>query len=308
VQPLVSVLIPCYNVSEFVEKAIQSILVQTYTNLEILIIDDASTDDTLSKIKNFSDNRIRVIEFKENTKKIGAVNTVLRDAKGDIICFQDADDWSEPTRIELQVSEFKKNAQLGICFTNHCYVNNKIKIPNRIALNNDELRDEFLLFGYKKNKNLDATICGTMMITRNVLEKTNGYNSYFVGRVGEDIHWIYRILKNFEGVTVNEVLYNYKVREGSLTQIQFAGQNAKAAYSWKLISKIIYKDVFENINMLEPQNLEELNKLELNACEEALIESIQLNNETKNMFMKSSSFRLGYFLLTPYRYLTGKKV
>src|SRR5665647_1346838 len=96
---LVSVIIPCYNVSAYVKKAISSILDQTFTNLEILIIDDASTDDTLAQISSIKDERVRVIEFKVNTHKIGAVNDVLKKVNGDYITFQDADDWSEPTRI-----------------------------------------------------------------------------------------------------------------------------------------------------------------------------------------------------------------
>ena len=67
--PLVSIIIPCYNVSGYVEKAVTSILNQSYNNLEIFLIDDASTDDTWQKIKSFKDARIKVIAFKENTQK-----------------------------------------------------------------------------------------------------------------------------------------------------------------------------------------------------------------------------------------------
>ena len=76
--PLVSVIIPCYNVSAYVTKAVLSIIGQSYTNLEILIIDDASTDDTLTQIRSIKDDRISIFEFKQNTQKIGAVNKVLQ--------------------------------------------------------------------------------------------------------------------------------------------------------------------------------------------------------------------------------------
>ena len=107
--PLVSVIIPCYNVSTYVEKAIDSIIRQTYTNLEIIVIDDASTDETLRKILLFDDERITVKGFATNTGKIGAVNEVLQKVKGEYVCFQDGDDWSETDRIELQVKQFENS-------------------------------------------------------------------------------------------------------------------------------------------------------------------------------------------------------
>ena len=82
--PLVSVVIPCYNVSDYVQQAIDSILAQTYTNLEIWVVDDASTDDTLQKINSFNDKRIRVISLKENTHKVGAVNEALTKVRGEL--------------------------------------------------------------------------------------------------------------------------------------------------------------------------------------------------------------------------------
>lgn len=106
--PLVSIIIPCYNVEAYVEKAINSILNQTYTNLEIWIIDDASTDGTLQKVNAIKDDRIRIISFKENTQKVGAVNEALQKVNGDYIAFQDADDWSEPTRVQQQLKNSKK--------------------------------------------------------------------------------------------------------------------------------------------------------------------------------------------------------
>ena len=299
--PLVSVLIPCYNVSPYVEKAIYSIINQTYENLEILIIDDASADDTLLKIKSIKDHRVKILEFKENTKKVGAVNSALKIVKGNFICFQDADDWSEPTRIEQQIEQFDKQADLGICFTGYRYVGDKKGLPGRIALINEELREEFLQFGHAKNVDFYPTNCPTMMISKEALQKTGGYHNYFAGRVAEDIHWIYCILKEFKGITIDRVLYNYSIREGSFTQLQFSGTNAKYAYSWQLLTRIIYKDIHENIDVLSDKNVHILKEIELVACEEALVENIKLVNSTKNIYENSWSFKLGKLLLTPFR-------
>jgi glycosyltransferase involved in cell wall biosynthesis len=306
-EPLVSVVIPCYNVSAYVQKAIESILKQTYTNLEIWIIDDASADDTLQKIQSCNDQRIKVIPFKENTQKIGAVNDVLTKVQGDFICFQDADDWSEPDRIREQVAQFTMQPDLGICFTRYQYIGKTISLPGKISITNDELKSEFLEFGNKRKEGFYPTICGTMMISKAALNKTVGYNPYFKGRVAEDIHWIYRILKEFKGVTVDKSLYNYLIREGSFTEIQAAGKNAKYAYSWQLLSKIIYKDIHENTDVLNAEHIHELKLLELEACEEALVDQIRLNNKIKQIYQNSMSFKIGKIILTPLKMLNTIK-
>ncbi|MCW3111774.1 MAG: family 2 glycosyl transferase [Segetibacter sp.] len=304
--PLVSVVIPCYNVSAHVQKAVGSILTQTYTNLEIWIIDDASTDDTLSKINGFTDNRIRVIHYEENTRKVGAVNDVLKKVNGDFICFQDSDDWSEPERISLQLEQFDNDCRVGICFTNYRYVGMKKRSAGRIALSDQELRKEFIEFGNNRNFSFDPTVCPTMMISRDAVQRTGGYHPYFAGKVAEDIHWVYRILKDFKGITLDHVLYNYNLREGSFTHLQFSGKNAKYAYSWQLLSKIIYKDIYENIDVLSAENLGLLKELELQSCEEALLYNIQILNEIKFVYENSMSFKLGKSLLMPFTYLKKK--
>lgn len=284
------------------QQAIHSILEQSYKNLEIWIIDDASTDDTLLKINAIKDSRIKVLPFKKNTKKVGAVNEVLLKVMGAYIAFQDADDWSETIRIKMQLEQFTKDPELGICFTGYRYIGEKVSLPAKISLTNDELKSEFLHF-YKNDIKRNSTVCPSMMISREALLRTKGYSSYFSGRVAEDIQWIYRILKDFKGITVDESLYNYRLRDGSFTQIASTGTNAKYVYSWQLLSKIIHKDVHEGIDVLAPENKELLNQLELEACEDALVQTTQLLNETRALYENSTSFKLGNLLLKPFHAL-----
>ncbi|MDE3184122.1 MAG: glycosyltransferase family 2 protein [Bacteroidota bacterium] len=306
-EPLVSVLIPCYNVSALVERAVNSILKQDYTNLELWLIDDASTDDTVEKINSFEDDRIRVISFTKNTKKVGAVNEVLQKVQGDYIAFQDADDWSEPTRIKEQVEQFLHDPDLGICFTNYRYTGEKNGLPEKISLTDKELKNEFLNYSYKREAGTSPTNCPTMMISKAALEKTGGYHPFFAGRVAEDIQWIYRILKDFKGITVDKPLYNYTVREGSLTEISSTGENPKYNYSVQLLSKIIYKDVHEGIDILNNGDPYALKSLELDACEEALAETIKALNETHRVYQQSISYKLGKFILRPLQFLKLRK-
>jgi succinoglycan biosynthesis protein ExoO len=100
-QPLVSVVIPAYNVAPWIGQAIDSVLNQTHQNLEILIIDDASTDDTAAVVASYSDLRLRLIRHPTNVGRGAVRNSGIREAKGGWIAMLDADDWFHPRRIEV---------------------------------------------------------------------------------------------------------------------------------------------------------------------------------------------------------------
>lgn len=304
--PLVSVIIPCYNVEQYVSRSIESIINQTYNNLEIWIINDGSTDKTIDVIKSFNDKRIRLVDFEFNTSKIGAVNTVLQKVNGDFICFQDADDWSVEYRIEMQVKEFLNDFQLGICLTNYKYSNKK-KETYTVATTDKHLKDEFLNFGHKKNTEFSPSMCATMMITNKVLKNTFGYHPFFTGKVAEDIHWVYRILKYYKGISIPEVLYFINLREDSLTGNLYSGKNVKAVSMFKLLDKIIYKDIYENFDVLDAANINELKVIELLACEETLAEQIQFTRQLKSVYENSWNFKIGKLVLTPFKYLFKQK-
>ena len=116
---LVSVLIPCYNCEEYVEEAVMSIIKQTYSNLEILVIDDGSTDNTGNILKMLvkEDPRIIYIKNEENLKLIATLNKGLNLCKGKYIARMDADDISLPTRIEKQVNFLEAHPEIGIVGT-----------------------------------------------------------------------------------------------------------------------------------------------------------------------------------------------
>ena len=88
----VSIIIPVYNGSKFIRRVLYSILIQSYSNYEVIIVDDASTDNTLDIIKEFTDHRIKIITHSEN-KGVGvARQTALKNATGDFVVFVDSDD------------------------------------------------------------------------------------------------------------------------------------------------------------------------------------------------------------------------
>ncbi|WP_218354453.1 glycosyltransferase [Alteromonas lipotrueiana] len=104
--PLVTVIIPCYNAEKTISTALKSLLNQSYQKLEILVADDASTDTSREVVQQFSerDRRIRLLSMPENSGAYAARNAALRVSKGSLITTHDADDWSHPDKIRLQVA------------------------------------------------------------------------------------------------------------------------------------------------------------------------------------------------------------
>jgi glycosyltransferase involved in cell wall biosynthesis len=102
----VSVLIPAYNREQYLEETVRSVMKQTFSNIEIIIIDDASTDGTgaIAERLAHEDTRIRVIQHNENKFRSGALNTGLDTARSTYICFLDSDDCYLPNKLERQVA------------------------------------------------------------------------------------------------------------------------------------------------------------------------------------------------------------
>lgn len=118
-QPLISVIIPCYNASDFLREALDSIVNQTYKNLEIICIDDCSTDGTAQILTEYSlkDNRIVIIKNEENLKLIRTLNKGITLAKGDYIARMDADDMCSLNRFEIQLNYLIDNPNCDIIST-----------------------------------------------------------------------------------------------------------------------------------------------------------------------------------------------
>src|SRR5688500_6881375 len=101
-EPLVSILMPVYNAGEYLRPAVDSVLCQTHSNLEILIVDDGSTDGCSQQIAGLKDTRIRLFQ-RPHAGRPAALNHGLKQMSGEFFAIQDADDLSDPRRIERQV-------------------------------------------------------------------------------------------------------------------------------------------------------------------------------------------------------------
>lgn len=118
----ISVLMPLYNAALYVESAIQSVVNQTYTDWELIIVDDGSTDDSLAVVKRYESDKIRVYT-QPNSGACVARNKALSLAKGAFVKFLDADDLLSPDCLEKQVAQIQTLAANQIPFGDYNYIN-----------------------------------------------------------------------------------------------------------------------------------------------------------------------------------------
>jgi glycosyltransferase involved in cell wall biosynthesis len=209
--PLISVILPVYNAGEFLRESINSILFQTYTNFELLIVYDHSIDDSLKIIHDFEvrDKRVRLI-YGDNTSLIGALNKGLLEAKGEFIARMDADDVSLPNRFIAQV-EHMLDTNADICGSNF-FVINKNGITLRAILVPIGY-DEFLAY-------LAVTVPfphGAVMFRFDFLKKN--ILSYGSENYSEDFNlWIKFFNNGANFQNVSEFLFKYRDTETSLSK------------------------------------------------------------------------------------------
>ena len=166
VDSLISVIIPVYNVRDYLERCIDSVINNTYKNLEIICIDDGSPDDSLDILKRYekSDSRVKVIS-KKNGGLSSARNAGLRKANGSYIAFIDSDDWIHPNYFRILIDELKCNkSDIAICGFDKVnnYTNNYIKYTKEQINNNSWTISLSDIFHDKKYKMHKVYSCGVL--------------------------------------------------------------------------------------------------------------------------------------------------
>lgn len=121
---LVSIITPSYNTAKFINQTIDCVLAQTYTNWEMIIVDDCSTDDTDAVVASYTDPRIRYLKNEKNSGAAVSRNRALAEAKGKWIAFLDSDDLWEPTKLEKQVAFMEKNGY-HFSYTNYVEIDDE---------------------------------------------------------------------------------------------------------------------------------------------------------------------------------------
>ena len=210
---LISVIIPIYNVERYLEKSIESVIGQSYKNLEIILVDDGSTDESGKMCDEIAkkDKRIKVIH-KKNGGLSDARNAGIEVAKGKYLGFIDSDDYIDKYFYETLYTVLKKyNADISMCNYKKVYTDfeeNNAKLEHKEQVfNSKQALRELLLFGKIEN------YAWNKLYRKELFEKVR----YPVGKKMEDIGTTYLTIKNSKTVVVTDYIgYFYRQRKGSI--------------------------------------------------------------------------------------------
>ncbi|MES2513949.1 MAG: glycosyltransferase [Bacteroidota bacterium] len=224
---LVSILMPSYNCQNYIRQAIDSILNQTYTNFELLIADDCSTDNTKQIIDSYSDMRIKRFHNEKNLGYLKTSNLLFRQACGYYITFQDADDYSDLKRIEILVEYLANHPEIDCIGSNIVKIseNGEVISESNYPLKHSQIIDQFLDFRI-------VMTGSALMIRRKIMDEVGVYNDYF-DRIGsEDIYWYSLITDKHTVANLQQALYYYR---SNPTSVSVSHKNPKAFVGHELI-------------------------------------------------------------------------
>lgn len=220
---LISIVLPVYNQDHYLPAAIEGVLNQTYRNIELIIVNDGSTDNTKEVIEEYrkKDHRIRVIH-QENKKLPAALNAGFKIARGQYLTWTSSDNIQEPEQIKTLLDYLKKNLDKGMVYSDYRIIDDKgkflygsnfrtwnqskedtsvIKLPREVTINNFHNTD-------------DNFIGASFLYRKEIAEKVGEYNEKFFG--AEDLDYWLRIHQITEFGHVDKLLYRYRVHAMSL--------------------------------------------------------------------------------------------
>lgn len=209
-RPLVSVLLSTYNGSRHLDASIQSILSQTYRNLELVIIDDGSDDGTAGLLAGWAgrDSRVRVLT-RERGGLTSALNLALAHAGGAFIARQDDDDKSDPARLAAQAAWLEGNPSCGLVGCGHAVVGDE---GIRLETHSEERNAEFL----ERSLRTRNHFChGSLMARREIFSALGGYREKFL--LAQDYDLVLRALERTRLHILPGVLYEWRSRSSSLS-------------------------------------------------------------------------------------------
>ncbi|GEM_PF-280387 len=210
--PQVSVVIPAYNAMSFLPEALASVLKQTFTDFEVIIVNDGSSDDIEQWAATLTDPRVKLIS-QENQGSAGARNTGLANVQGEYIAFLDADDLWDMTKLEKQVCCLEQNPDVGLVYTWTALIDEKGKPYGKVLINHDE--------GYVWQRLLEHNIveCGSVaMIRRCCYEAVGLFDCSLPFSYGEDWDLWLRISAQYPFKVIKELLVYYRSHSNNLSK------------------------------------------------------------------------------------------
>lgn len=231
-EQLVSIITPAYNCEHFIAETIESVLKQTHSSFEMLIVDDKSKDGTKEVIQKFAqqDSRITLIEAEENLGPAGARNLALAKAKGRYIAFLDSDDLWKPEKLARQV-QFLQETNCGFCFASFrrmsedgSLVSEPLKVPPSMTYN-DLLKNTAI---GTLTVLLDRKVVGTPHAPLNV-----GYDDFAM--------WLSILRKGVVARSIADDLALYRIMNKSVS----SNKVRAAKWFWGIVRKLEKQNIFK---------------------------------------------------------------
>lgn len=209
---LVSILMPMKNAEAFIQQTVQSLLDQTFSDFELIVIDDGSSDASLLLAASFSDKRIRILEG--NKKGIAAaLNIGLKAAHGDYVCRCDSDDTYPPDRLKNQIDWLSVHRNFIAVCGKFSSMDEKSRVIAEFKSGESECNIASELLDGKTRTHL-----GTYLVRKKVLEELDGYREYFI--TAEDIDMQLRLAEKGSIGYIPENMYFYRIHNKSITHVQ----------------------------------------------------------------------------------------
>lgn len=207
-QPLVSIITPAYNAEKFIRATIDSVVNQTYTNWEMLIVNDCSKDSTPSIVQEYveKDNRIILINAPKNGGVAAARNLALERVKGKYVAFVDSDDCWHPKKLEIQIG-FMQERNVAFSYTSYQLMDENGTMLNRYV------HAKPIMKYYNVLKN---TLIGCLTVIINI-EKTGSFRLPLLTHTEDTMAWVEVLKRGFIAYGIPDVLSYYRISANSMT-------------------------------------------------------------------------------------------
>lgn len=245
-RPQVSVLMSVFNGEAYLQDAVDSVLSQTGVGLELIVVNDASTDRSLEILRSCTDSRLRVIDLTENVGLVAALNKAAASAQGELLARLDADDLYRAGKLKAQVDAFKLDAELVLLGTAYELMAEDGKVFSRAPACRPR---QVLLEGLQETGN---QIChSSAMFKRSVFEQLGGYRA-LAGRSAQDYDLWLRMSEKGAVDCLPEFFVGYRCH-GDMISIKKLPQQRRAAEIYKHLGMQRRQGKAENLAEAERQ-------------------------------------------------------
>lgn len=238
----ISVIIPTYNRADKIEKAVRSVLDQTYSNVEVLVIDDASTDNTRDVVESIQDRRIRYIRMEQNGGASAARNAGVSCADTEWIAFHDSDDVWRVDKLEKQINYKRSHSECDLIYSAyamHFADGKELVVPNdsMVGKLEGDIFETLL-----QNNTIGAP---TILIRKSVFKEQEGFDTSF--KCLEDWDFVLRVSRGHRIGYVNEVLIDAYQTAGGVSSNISAFYNCRCRMIAQNKEELLKRGIFDSV-------------------------------------------------------------